>query len=109
MTSRKSARGRHQAVLLAVLVVPGLALAPTAHAATAPARPAYCGAYVIGTVDWLLVHTARSLSSPARGQIPGRSCWYDTGDGTENWRQGFGYNGSTKVPGYVDAHYIVDD
>lgn len=85
-----------------------LAIAPAAVAAPATTcTPNKYGYSTVETADWLRVHTGRSTSSPAVGQLPrgARFCFLEQPSG--RWIHGFGYNGSTKLTGYVDGSYLA--
>lgn len=63
------------------------------------------------TADWLRVHTSYSASSPSVGQIPRGNIFHfcsssGTWNGGYHWVYGYGYNGSTKLTGWVDSEYL---
>jgi len=80
------------------------------------AAPAYsCSidsySHVTGA-DWLRVHTSPGAGTPAVGQIPGGSGFHfcsrsSTKSGPDYWVYGYGYNGSTKLTGWVDSRYLA--
>lgn len=96
-----------------------LAAMPVAHAAPADVvRPAVTcpgsfdsATHVQPSVDWLRVHTSPSATSAAIGQIPGGAAFtFSSSSGTvvgsTAWYCGYGYNGSTKLTGWVDGAYL---
>jgi hypothetical protein len=99
----------------AALVAGTLVAAPAAAAATPRVVQASysCSIDSYGTVtaDWLKVHTQPSVTSAAVGQIPyGNRFHYCSSSGRSNggiyWIYGYGYNGSVKLTGWVDAAYV---
>lgn len=68
--------------------------------------------HVENNIDWLRVHTSPGVEAPVVGQIKGGSGFcFDGKSGTtvggEYWVNSYGYNGSTKVAGWVDGRYLV--
>ncbi|WP_206506665.1 hypothetical protein [Streptomyces chrestomyceticus] len=62
---------------------------------------------VKNSIDWLKVHTAPRASAPSVGQIPGGSRFhYHHNAVSHGFVCGYGYNGSTKVTGWVAASYL---
>lgn len=94
--------------------IAGIGAVPSASAT--PVAPAYsCSIDTfshVDVVDWLKVHTSPGLSTPAVGQLPnGAKFSYCSkvlkmADGRA-WRYGYGYNGSVKLTGWVDADYLA--
>jgi hypothetical protein len=102
-------------VLIGAIAAPATA-APLRAGAPAPAATTSCSATTAKvTADWLRVHTNHSVSSPVVGQVPYGSYWhYCAGtsgawDSTHTyyWIYGYGYNGSTKLTGWVDSEYLL--
>jgi len=101
------------------------ALAFTASPALAAAEPAsqavYQPAYsctidslthVVSNIDFLRVHTAPGVGTPAIGEIPGGSAFHFcsssyTSAGGLVWVYGYGYNGSVKLTGWVTTEYLL--
>jgi uncharacterized protein YgiM (DUF1202 family) len=107
---------RRTLVILATLVsaVTGPVTAATAEPATLAAAP--CAIDSTSTVvhaDWLLVHTKPSSTSPSVGQLKGGaavhfcSSYFVNFSGQWAWTYGYGYNGSTKVTGYMYDRYLA--
>jgi len=68
--------------------------------------------HVQSDVDWLRVHTSPGVTTPAIGQIPGGARFdFCSSSGTtvggHYWVYGFGYNGSTKLTGWVAGEYLI--
>jgi hypothetical protein len=88
-----------------------------ANAAAVPAAKAAAsctasGGYsTVKSADWLRVHTTHSASSTSIGQLPrGARFTYCNGEvlsGGIDWQYGYGYNGSTKLTGWVDSGYLA--
>ncbi|MFB9831669.1 hypothetical protein [Actinoallomurus acaciae] len=109
-------------ILVSLVVAAGAVLIPGAAAAAAPtpasqvAAPAYSCTYDsithVSGVDWLLVHTSPSTSAPRVGQLANGAqvhfCSSSfTNGGGYVWVYGYGYNGSTKVTGWMVTNYLV--
>ncbi|MEU6402605.1 hypothetical protein [Streptomyces sp. NPDC046985] len=97
-----------------------LTAVPAAHAAPAGAASAAVtcpgslnnSTHVQTSVDWLKVRTGPSTSNTAIGEIPGGAAFYfSSSSGTQSgghyWVCGYGYNGSTKLTGWVAGEYLV--
>lgn len=106
------------ASILTAVAAAGLAMPSSAHAAPAPtARPALhagassrCEAWQVVSADWLKVHVSASASSAAVGQIPRLSNFFACSTkqvGKVTWLDGYGYNGSVKLTGWVDSDYMA--
>jgi hypothetical protein len=81
--------------------------ASLAPAATCTANGSWS---TVRSADWLRVHTTHSASSTAIGQLP-RGARFNYCNGTVDsggteWQYGYGYNGSTKLTGWVDSGYL---
>jgi hypothetical protein len=106
-------------VLVSLMVGAGAVLVPATMATAAP-RPAVAPAYSctfdstthVSGADWLLVHTSPSTSAPRVGQLPNGaqvhfcSSSYTNGGGYV-WVYGYGYNGATKVTGWMVTKYLT--
>ena len=94
------------------------ALVGLSVAGAAPAHASGCTYYThVQNADWLRVHTKPGLSTSVVGQLPdgAQFCYITnsagqiqgaTADGIY-WEYGYGYNGSTKLTGWVDAAYLA--
>jgi hypothetical protein len=99
------------------LVLAGMLTTAPAAIASPPghAQPSYtCSIDSYGKVlaDWLKVHTYASVSAPTVGQVPyGSYFHYCSSSGTNAggyyWVYGYGYNGSTKLTGWVVFNYLA--
>ncbi len=94
----------------AVLILGFTAVTDTAAAAPGEARACpidYQASGHIRGVDWLRVHTAPKASAPSVGQLKrgAHVCYQPTGD-NGGWVKGYGYNGSTRVFGWMVSGYI---
>ncbi|HJP73374.1 MAG TPA: hypothetical protein VJ914_03850 [Pseudonocardiaceae bacterium] len=111
---------RHAIVACAVAAAAIGSLAVTTGIAdAAPAAPAIAAASctsngswsTVESADWLRVHTTHSATSPSIGQIPRGARWYycngEVISGGIDWQYGYGYNGSTKLTGWVDSGYLA--
>lgn len=108
---------RHAVIACAVAAAAIGSLAFTTGIATAaPAAPAAScttnGSWsTVETADWLKVHTTHSATSASVGQIPRGAKWYycngEVISGGIDWQYGYGYNGSTKLTGWVDSGYLA--
>jgi hypothetical protein len=107
------------------VIAAGIALAATVGAplsASAAAQPTAVShaftctkpggeANVYG-VDWLKVHTTPGTTTPAIGQLRDGAQFCVTGTTVpvrngHPWQYGYGYNGSTKLTGWVAADYLI--
>ncbi len=100
-------------VAVGAFAVTGLAGTTDAGAVTPAAAPCTIDTYGhVQLVDWLKVHTSPGITTPAVGQLKdGATFHHCTSDvkivGGRGWVYGYGYNGSTKVTGWVDGDYIT--
>lgn len=105
--------------LITALAIAAVAvLVPTASASAAQASanstPRYTCTYdqsATVIVDWVRVRTNHSTSAGATGQLPRgaavRYCAYSlTAEDGIMWVYGYGYNGSTKLTGWMDVYYL---
>ena len=110
---------RHRIVALAVGTVSAAALTVVAPL-TAAAQPLFTcvssvtspEANVSPTVDWLKVHTKPGTTTPAIGQLKSGAqfCITSNSHPVANghpWAYGYGYNGSTKLTGWVAADDLI--
>jgi hypothetical protein len=104
-------------VALGAALAGAIAVAPPAMArSSAGMQPAYtCSIDSASDVaaDWLRVHTQPSATSPAVGQLPyGARFHYCASSATRSggytWVYGYGYNGSTKLTGWVVYGYLAN-
>lgn len=89
----------------------------TAHASPAVAAVTCPGSinsytHVLTSVDWLKVRTGPSTSNTAIGEIPGGAGFhFSSSSGKESgghyWVCGYGYNGNTKLNGWVAGEYLL--
>lgn len=84
----------------------------------APANASGCTYYShVINADWLRVHTKPGISTSVVGQLPKGAlfCYITNSAGQIQganadgyyWEYGYGYNGSTKLTGWVDAEYLA--
>jgi len=103
---------------MAGLVGAAVFAAPAASATAMPSRDgaapsAYACVYTVKvTADWLKVHTSPGLSTPVVGQLPRGAtfCLLSLKESYVDgyfWAHGYGYNGSTKLTGYVVDQYLA--
>jgi hypothetical protein len=65
----------------------------------------------IAGVDWLRVHSSPGVDAPAVGQLKAGTavCYNPFGSQQKDgyaWNKGYGYNGSTKVTGWMVSNYL---
>ncbi|MFF3753178.1 hypothetical protein ACFYYH_22370 [Streptomyces sp. NPDC002018] len=95
-----------------------LAVVPAAHATpastiSAVTCPGSLSSYthVLTSVDWLKVRTGPSTSNTAIGQLAGGAAFYFSSSGVQSgghyWVCGYGYNGGTKLTGWVAGEYLL--
>jgi hypothetical protein len=98
------------ALSAAAITAPIASASPTAIPAFTCASGQFT--HVRSTIDWLRIHTAPGVNTPAVGQIRGGSefCFTSSSDRYADgayWYQGYGYNGTTKVSGWADGDYLI--
>ena len=104
---------RHALIACAVgaAAIGSLAFTGISNAAPATSCTPSGGSSTVAHADWLRVHTSHSITSPSVGQIRYGATWtYCNGEalsGGIDWQYGFGYNGSTKLTGWVDSGYLA--
>jgi hypothetical protein len=105
---------RHAVIACAVAAAAVSALAFTGTASAAPAAPA---ASCTTNGSWSTVNTAvkvyssHSTTSTLVGTVPRGAKWYYCNGeeliGNIDWQHGYGYNGSTKLTGWVDSSHLA--
>ncbi len=84
---------------------------PSAHAASSVSAATKCSGFVTVTGSSVKVHKTSHLSSTAVGQLNKGARFnlcsdsYPTHDGY-TWAYGYGYNGKTKLTGWVVTKYL---
>lgn len=111
--SRSLVAGGVTVLCLTVLAAPALA-EPAADAGHALKYSCTIDSvtHVQQSTNWLRVHTSPAVGAPAVGQLPGGARFdfcssSGTTSGGHYWVYGFGYNGSTKLTGWVAGEYLV--
>ncbi|MGI5226549.1 hypothetical protein [Actinoallomurus sp. CA-142502] len=120
MNGGKALSGKRAKLCIAATTLAGSALTAGTANAAAPAGPVAAPAYSctydslthVNGADWLLVHTSPSTSAPRVGELPYGaqvkfcSSSYTSGSGYV-FVYGYGYNGSTKVTGWMVTAYLA--
>jgi hypothetical protein len=105
---------RHAVITCAVAAAAMGALTFTGIASAAPAAPA---ASCTANGSWstvniaVKVYASHSTTSKLIGTVARGATWhYCNGEvliGTTDWQYGYGYNGSTKLTGWVDSSHLA--
>ncbi|MCD0484889.1 SH3 domain-containing protein [Streptacidiphilus sp. ASG 303] len=110
---RKAVAVAFSAAALSLTAVPAAHAAPANAVTAAVTCPGSLSNYthVQSSVDWLKVRTGPSTSYAAVGQLPGGAAFTFSSSGVQSgghyWVCGYGYNGSTKLTGWVAGEYLV--
>ncbi|MFJ2717982.1 hypothetical protein ACIQMV_30330 [Streptomyces sp. NPDC091412] len=110
---RKAIAVAFAAAALSLTTVPAAHAAPAGVISAAVTCPGPLSNYthVLSSVDWLKVRTGPSTSNTAIGQLPGGAAFYFSPSGVQSgghyWVCGYGYNGSTKLTGWVAGEYLL--